>query len=371
MNILIYYPSNKRTVSIESVIEQFILQGHKVFLLTQSEENDLHYYLKSKGVNCYQILIKKHYSLIYYLRHLLKLISFIKKHNIGIIYSHLQQANIISVFAQFFTKAKFIICRHHSDAAFVDYNRNEQIFDKIINLLGKNFIVPSKKVYHQMVQIEKVNPNKKKIRLIPYGYHFNTYDKPNPEIVNKIKAANKCDLLILKVARFVKEKRHFLLINALDNLINKKKLNIKAILISGGPEQQSIENLIKEKQLENYILLEGFKPNVIDYISAADVIVHVSESEASNSLIKEAGILNKAVIVCNDVGDFDDYIQDGMNGYILNKENPQRGLENLLEKIYNKNLNITSLGQNLHESVISNFSIEKVISKYDDFNQVN
>ena len=66
MNILFYYPSNKRTISIESVIIGFKNQGHHVILLTQSEESELHEELRKNSINFSTYVIEKNNALIYY-----------------------------------------------------------------------------------------------------------------------------------------------------------------------------------------------------------------------------------------------------------------------------------------------------------------
>ena len=111
MNILFYYPSNKRSISIESIIIGFKNQGHHVILLTQSEEAELHEELRENRIDYSTYVIEKNNSLLYYFKHLLFLIKFCRINKIDIVYSHLQQANIISVFAQYFCNSIFYICR--------------------------------------------------------------------------------------------------------------------------------------------------------------------------------------------------------------------------------------------------------------------
>ena len=59
MSILFYYPSNKRTISIESVIIGFKNQGHHVILLTQSEESELHEELHKDNIDFSTYVIEK------------------------------------------------------------------------------------------------------------------------------------------------------------------------------------------------------------------------------------------------------------------------------------------------------------------------
>lgn len=364
--ILFYYPSNKRTISIESVILAFKEEGHNVILLTHSEEHELHEELKKHGISTYSYNIKKDQSLLFYLKHLVFLVKFCKINNIDIVYSHLQQANIISVFAQYFCKSKFYICRHHSSVSGEDNNFFQSMFDRIINKLARIIIVPSSAVYRQLHEVEKVNKNK--IKLIYYGYDFNKYPLPNMDEVEKIRTEYKSKLLLVKVARLVPGKRYFLLFEVIKKLILEKQLDVKLLVISEGPLFIDFQNYIKQNNLQNNIFLLGNKANVIDYITAADVVPLLSEAEASNSVIKEAGLVKKAVIICDNVGDFGDYIIQDESGLFMNKENPSNDLYNYLSDIYSNKYDTNLLGKNLHSRVINMFSIDRVISNYNELN---
>jgi glycosyltransferase involved in cell wall biosynthesis len=366
MSILFYYPSNKRTISIESVIIGFKNQGHHVILLTQSEESELHEELHKDNIDFSTYVIEKNNALVYYFKHLLFLIKFCRINKIDIVYSHLQQANIISVFAQYFCKSIFYICRHHSSVSGSDKNFNQSLFDKLINHFSKLIIVPSKMVYKQVNEVEGVSYNK--IKLINYGYDFNKYPLPNIIEVEKIKNDFKSKLLLVKIARLVPGKRFDILFSVINKLV-KEGMDIKLLVISGGPLFNELETYIKDNYLESNIYLLGEKLNVIDYLSASDVVPLLSEAEASNSVIKEAGLVNKCVIVCKGVGDFEDYIVSGESGLLMDKENPMPDLINYLSDIYNEKINIENLGLKLHESVINNFSIENVLEKYASLNK--
>ncbi|HRG51203.1 MAG TPA: glycosyltransferase family 4 protein [Bacteroidia bacterium] len=366
-NILFYYPSNRRTIAIESLIIKFHEQGNRLNLLTQSAEGDLHEELKKQGIHTYSHFIEKKNAALYYLKHIIFLAQFCRKNKIDIVYSHLQQANIVAVFAQFLTKSKFFICRHHSDKMRLDYNFNQNLFDKIINRLSKVIIVPSQKVYDEVTRLEKVPP--RKVKLIRYGYDFSKYANPDPELVNAIREKYKARLLILKIARLVPSKRHILLFEVLNVLIKKEQMDIKLIAISDGPLMNSLQEYVTSNNLQNNIFILGNQSTVMNYLQAADAIIHVSESEASNNLIKEAALLKKCVLVCKDVGDFNEYIQQDHNGILLDKNEPEEDLKNNLKALYHKKLDTSQMGNHLYSTVKSLFSIENVIGSYKEFNQ--
>lgn len=341
-------------------------QGHRVFLLTQSPEGDLHNDVKPYGVRTFSFALPKKNPFLFYWKHVRHLSRFVKEHRIDIVYSHLQQANVVSVFAQRSCKARFIICRHHSDSAFVEHNKNAQRFDRIINRLGKEFIAPSQKVYRQMTEVEKVDP--KKIHLIRYGYDFNEYAGPDKNTVAAIREKYPARLLLIKVARLIPEKRHMILLKVMCELV-KKGCDIKLLLLSEGYLREELEGFVKKNRLENHVFFLGHRKNVIDHLAAADVVVHVSASEASNNLVKEAALVQRPVIACRDVGDFDEYLVNGKNSILLSKEKTGTELSDALEKIYSGQTDIRALGQELESTVRSLFSIEKVIEDYAALNK--
>lgn len=366
-NILFYYPSNKRTISIESVVIGFKNKGYNVMLLTQSMKSELHEELENSNISTFTYTIEKKNALIYYFKHLVFLIRFCRTNKIDIVYSHLQQGNIISVFAQYFCRAKFYICRHHSSVDGADKNYFQSLFDKIINKLAKLIIVPSKAVYKQVHLVEGVN--EKKLKQIYYGYDFSKYPLPDKQVVEKIRNTYNCKLLLVKIARLVPGKRYPILFDVLKKMIFEEHLDIKLLVISDGPLFNEFNDYIRKHKLENHIFLLGNKSNVIDYIDAADAVPLLSEAEASNSVIKEAGLAGKCVIVCEEVGDFGDYIEDNYSGLFVDKMNPSEKLESHLFNLYNLKIDKEALGKNLQKSVLAIFSIDKVIPEYNVLNK--
>ncbi|MEP7170670.1 MAG: glycosyltransferase family 4 protein, partial [Bacteroidota bacterium] len=200
LNILFNYPTNKRAVSIESLAEAFIKKGHTVFFYSQDPKGPLHEFIEKFGVINYYNAIPKKNPALFYFRHALALAKCIRANKIELVFSHTQVANIAAVFAQFFCKTRLIICRHHSDTAFINNNSNERMLDRIINKLGREFIVPCTNVFDQMV---KEGVKSAKITLIYYGYNFNYYTLPDQQQINEIRNKYPCELLVVKAARYI------------------------------------------------------------------------------------------------------------------------------------------------------------------------
>lgn len=367
-HILFYYPSNKRSVQIETTLFELKKRGHKISFLTTCKEGDLHRVLNKKGISTYSNPLNK--DIFYYPKQIFFLIKTTKALGVDFVFGNLQHANFIAVLAQYFLKAKVITFRHHfkfNKGNFgipLKVNKNEVLFDKIINRLSKCIVVPSKGVYQGIVQHEKVYL--KKLHIIPYLYDFELYPRPNAIEVESIRKAYKAQMLVIMAARLIPFKRHLLLFPVFKKLI-AKGFDIQVLILDEGPEKDNLEAFIKQNQLQNRIHLLGYKKNIIDFLAASDVIVHPSLTEASSNVIKEIGLQEKIVMVCKGVGDFDAYIEHGSNGFFLDIAKPDVDAEKYLSYLYENPNKAEGMGKKLKESILNNFaSNENVLQLYED-----
>ena len=366
-NILLYYPSNKRTIAMETLIIETKKSGFNIIVLTLSKKAEFQETLLQNNIEVLENYIERGFYPIYLIKQIYFLIKICKENTIDIVWSHLHPCNFYAVIAQFFMKSKVIIFRHHFHAnikieGFKNINKNELLIEKVISRLANKIIVPSAEVYNGMKDYEKINEGK--IQIIPYIYNFEKYDKPNEHKITEIRSEYQCKTLILVAMRMIKLKRHSLVLPVFNNLINEG-YDIQVILLDEGDEMQNLQQYVHENKLSERIHFLGYKKNVIDYISASDIIIHPSSTEASSSFIKEAGLMSKAVIVCKGVGDFDDYIINNYNGILIENENEEKLFYNEIKILIENQSKINTLGINLKSTVLEKFSIsESNLSKY-------
>jgi glycosyltransferase involved in cell wall biosynthesis len=359
-------PPNKRTVALETVILE-TAKHHNIKLLTLAGRGDLHLFLESKGIVCETMEVNESNPILRIIKHTIKLVQYCRKNQIDTLWSHLHPCNLYAVLAQFFIPSKTIIFRHHFHAqikktGFVGLNKSELWTEKIICALTDNIVVPSSEVYNGMVQYENVNP--KKIQIIPYIYNFEYYNKPDIKVVEEIRSKYHSKLLILVAMRMIPLKRHFLVLPIFKKLL-EEKMDIQVLILDGGELESEIKSYIENNKLSDHVHVLGYKTNIVDYIKAVDLIVHPSYTEASSSLIKEAGLYKKVVIVSKGVGDFDEYIINEVNGFSVNENNEEIELETYIRKIYNEEYNTKIIREELCKTVIEKFSgSEKTLQLY-------
>jgi len=231
-----------------------------------------------------------------------------------------------------------------------------------VGKLAKEIVVPSLEVYNGMIKYEKIKA--KKIAIIPYIYDFEKYKKPDTDEVRSIRNEYATDLLILTASRMIKMKRHALVLPVFKKLLDEG-YSIKVLLLDNGEEKENLQKYVEQNNLGNSIFFLGYRPNITDYLSAADLLVHPSYTEASSSLVKEFGLMKKPVIVCSGVGDFDQYIVNGENGYIVNPPDEAKEFEEHIRFVYHHREESVAAGKRLHERVMELFSPnEKTMGLY-------
>jgi glycosyltransferase involved in cell wall biosynthesis len=369
MKILFYYPSNKRTIALETLLIELRKKNHEIIILTTCQKGDFHFYMESVGFKTYSNELKSQ-GIKYYLRQFLFLINFCKEQNIDLIHSHLQHTNIIAVLSQYFIKSKVIVFRHHF--RFIDHieekisiNKNEILFDKIINFLAKVIVVPSKGVYegikkHENVKIEKVN-------IIPYIYDFSKYQEPNTIEIQNIKQQYPCRLRLIMVSRLIKLKRHYIVFPIIKELI-QSGYDIKLIVLDEGPEKENLEKYISDYDLKDQIIMHGFRRDFVNFMAAADLLIQPSLTDASNSAAKEFALLEKTVVVSENVGDYNEYVINNISGYLIPLKDSEKHLKEIIIDAYNNPDKINSMGKILKKEVLLKFDISnanEIIKMYE------
>ncbi|MBS1486271.1 MAG: glycosyltransferase [Bacteroidetes bacterium] len=360
MNILFYTPFNDRSRDTESLMQAFVNQGHSVYLLTQAEHGHYHEACAKIGVYASAHVVKSN-PLFFFLNHTFFLIRFCKKNKIQVVYAHLETAALPAVMAQYFIYAKVFVCRHVIDEPYLFNNRNFILLVKLVYRLARNVIVVSTRCKEFMVNVEKIQAAK--IQVIRLAYNFNFYNIPDFEKSKEIRKLYPAKLLLLSACRLVKPKRADYAIEVA-HALTEKGLDVKLLILGKGPELQNLEEIVSKKELNAYVFLLGHRTNIIDYIQACDIFVHPSMLDSSSVVIKEAGLLEKPVIACRSVGDVEEYLQDGVNGFLVSKENCIPEMIEKIEAVYHDTHRIDGMGKNLKKIILNRFSIETNLPFY-------
>lgn len=130
-----------------------------------------------------------------------------------------------------------------------------------------------------------------------------------------------------------------------------------------------MERLIERHNLKERVILTGFRKDVFSILGNLDIIVHASiEPESLGMVILEAMSMEKPVVATN-VGGVPELIVDGVNGFLVPPNNPERLAEAVCILLKNPNLMI-KMGKEgkriVSEKFNSDINIEKLNGVYKD-----
>lgn len=353
---------NTRCRDIESQAMAFSNLGHNIFLYTQSSHGELHDNFRGYGFIAHSTSTMSRIGVINILLRIYGLVTYCWRNQIGITYAHLEPSNFIAVISQFMVRSRVVICRHHSDFARL-IGMDSSLSYRLTYWLAKDIIVVSDRAKKYMINEEKVPASK--IHHIDLSYNFDLYDVPNKKSVEEIKSLYKSDILLLNVGRLNKLKRPQLAIQLIFELV-EKNFDAKLIILGEGELNEELLSNVVDKGLEDRIHLLGYVNNVLDYMSAADFLIHPSISESSCISLKEAGLAELTPIVCKGVGDFDSVIENERNGFTVNQNEFVHASIQTITKYKNDKNKLQNIGEALHTDILNKFSIKNVIPYYEN-----
>jgi glycosyltransferase involved in cell wall biosynthesis len=363
MKILFYTPINFRCKDIESLAQRFSQQGHEVTLLSQSIEGRLHHSFVSMGMKAYSLVVSNRIQVIWLARSISNVLTYCKANKIDLLFSHLEPTNLVSVIGQYFMKTRVVIYRHHVDLAQL------KGFDKswsyrLTYSLAKEIVSVSVAGKQYMINQEGVS--EKKIRVIELGYDFTLFEKPDASKIENIQSSCHNQLILVTAGALESYKRPEISIEIV-NRANKIGVKSHLIFLGTGSLEMNLKQVVIQMGLSDQVHFMGYVESVMDYLHAADWLIHPSISESSCVVVKEAALAELPAMVCKDVGDFDEYMIDSVNGVILDRGDFIDEAVNHLEKYQTLRNTYKQMGKVLKNEIINRFSIDRVISKYLSF----
>lgn len=133
------------------------------------------------------------------------------------------------------------------------------------------------------------------------------------------------------------------------------------VIMGEGQEWMHLSKLIEIYDLPKRVVLAGFVPNAIEYLSAIDAFVLPSRSEGLGYVLLEAGIAKKPVIATR-VGGIPEIVEDDETGMLVPK-NDRAALSEALYTLANDPDQQKRLSDALYAKVTTQFSLEEMVQK--------
>lgn len=148
----------------------------------------------------------------------------------------------------------------------------------------------------------------------------------------------------------------------------EKFTDCRVLLVGNGEQEKEVKALIKQLGLEELFILTGYQDDVYKFYPIIDIFFLPSLYEGLPMVLLEAMAFRKP-IVAMDVGSISEIIDNGNNGYLVEKEN-YLSFINSLKELKNDEEMKRSFGEKsfitIHEKFDINMYVEKLENLYDE-----
>ncbi|WP_025162163.1 glycosyltransferase family 4 protein [Paraclostridium bifermentans] len=350
MNIL-YFTRNMGIGGTEKVILQLCKslnsEFNKIIVCSSGGENVEE--LSKLGIKHYTIEDIENKNPFRIILNVVKLRNIINKEKIDVVHTHHRMAALYIRILKKYNDFKFIHTAHNTF-----YNKRKLTkfaLDK------SNIIAVGKNV--KLNLIEEFNIDDSKINVI---YNSIEPEDKNIKMVEEIyKAKESGYFTVGNIGRICEQKGMEYYIEAIKEII-KTNNSIKFFIVGDGEDRLKIESLINQYGLEKYIILLGYRNDVLNIMKQLDLIVLSSLWEGLPLTPIEAFSVGKTVVGTN-VDGTPEIIKDGINGMLIEPRDYQNLARKILEIFNNKDL-LNKLELNSKKTYDDNFSYDAFRKNY-------
>ncbi|MDN7131512.1 glycosyltransferase family 1 protein [Halomonas sp. MC140] len=130
-------------------------------------------------------------------------------------------------------------------------------------------------------------PDRKEVLVIPNAVDIERFSGACGAAVREELETQEGQIVVVQIGRFMPVKNHERSIRIADSL-RKNGADFQLLLIGAGPEQGSIEILIRKYGLENHVRVLGLRADIPELMAAADVMLMPSLHEGFPVVLVEA-----------------------------------------------------------------------------------
>lgn len=166
------------------------------------------------------------------------------------------------------------------------------------------------------------------------------------------------------VANFSHEKGYPYLLQAIRSVLNDKP-GTWFLLAGSGPLLEETRRELEKITHGGQIVLTGFRRDIPELMSAMDIFVLASISEGFPNVLLEAMSMEKPV-VATEVGGIPELISPGEDGVLVSPKDG-KALAGALLGLLEDPSRAGRLGKKAREKIIRDFSLRKMVDRYEDF----
>ena len=318
-------------------------------------------YMESQGIECFSCDARSRKD---YVSAILKLSAYLKKEKVDLLHVHLFDPSIVGLLAAVKAGTKYrVMTRHYSDYHTRINKKWHVRLDRMCNRLSHRIISVSEHTSDHVVEVE--GAPREKVVTIYNGIDFDRIKPSEDDFKSRIRKefGTEGKFLILTTGRLHPEKGYPFLFEAAAKL--KKQVDKPFVwLIAGkGQFEEEFRNQVTNLGCDDVIKFIGFRKDIPDLMSTADVFVLPSVAEAFGVVFAEAIYLGTPIVATN-IGGIPEVVTNGVDGILIPPADSSAIADTLTELI-NHPEKLKALGNTGKQKVIEKFEFEDMTRKYE------
>lgn len=288
----------------------------------------------------------------------IRLVLWLRTHKPAVVHTHLFTADSWGRLAAALVRVPTIYSTVHSTNSWK--NTLHRSIDRVLAMLSTKIIACSTEVANVLVKRDRISQSR--IETVPNGISLARFEGiKGINLVEEFHIAPK-DVFMAMVGRLHPSKGHLDILPIMQRLKNDN-ISCHLIVIGDGELRGDIQKYIHDYQLEQTVSLAGQRKDVLQILSAVDILVMPSRWEGLPIALLEGMALGKAVLATA-VGGIPEVIQDGKNG-LLAAPGDKEILEFKLRKLIENKMLRQPLGRQARSTVYTHFSAASVARRYE------
>jgi len=357
--------------AVPETISSFLL----IYINTLAKNHDVHIATRlpngkkvlglSALVTSHNINITRNPNLFADASSLLQLFCFFKKEKFDVVHSFTPKAGLLTQISSFIARSPV---RFHTFTGQVWATKTGvarmllKQLDKVTATLATFCLVDSISQQEFLINEKVVTPNNSRVLASGSisGININkfSFSEETRQKLRDTHAINENTFVFLYVGRLKKEKGIPELLNAFKVVRTDK--SIKLFII--GSDEDNLLNLLNDYENIEYI---GFKTNISEYYSFADVLCLPSHREGFGNVIIEAAACKLPAIASNIYG-LCDAVEDGYSG-LLHEVKNVNSITSSMERIVNNDIDLNTMRSNARKRVIDIFDEKYLLKEFLNF----
>jgi len=289
-----------------------------------------------------------------------RLAKLLRREKIDILQTHLYYAGLIGVLAKRLAKKTIVaLTRHHTSVVKDLGTRYHVRLDKWMTEQADFAVGVSEATKRYMIDVDGIRGDH--IEIAYLGFDFENLDV---DALERIRVREELglsgnDFVVGYVGNFAPRKGHLQLIEAFVEI--SKHIPEAKILFVGTGNLAEVDEAVEKYDLQEKVIFAGWRDDVAPCLSAMEVFVQPSLSEAFSQVLIEA-MGARLPVIATDVGGAREVIENGKNAILIEANDINAIVENVLRLYEQKDLR-EKLAFTGKESVRTRFTVENLVDR--------